>query len=148
MNKRKRQQKVLELIKEFDINTQEELCEKLCEAGFDTTQATVSRDINELELYKVLVPGKGYKYATTRGANASSKNIRVLRDSVLSVSDADRIVVIKTSAGMAMAAAAAIDSVGFPELVGSIAGDDTVICAVKDTGESETLEDKLRSMLF
>lgn len=148
MNKRKRQAKILELIKEYDITTQEELCLKLCEAGIDTTQATVSRDINDLELYKVAVPGKGYKYATTKGVATSSKNVRVLRDAVLSVSDADRIFVIKTSAGMAMAAAAAIDSMGFSELVGTIAGDDTVICAVKDVGESETLEDKLKSLLF
>lgn len=148
MNKRIRQGKILDIISTRNVETQEELCKLLNEHGFMATQATVSRDIRELDLYKVSVPGGGFKYDTSRGPVDNSKTARVLRDSVISIGEADKIVVIKTASGMAMAAAAAIDAMHLPQITGTIAGDDTIMCAIKCDGESEPQIQSLKALLL
>lgn len=148
MKKRDRQKKILELISTQNIETQEELCTLLNEQGFLATQATVSRDIKELELYKVSLQGGGFKYDVNRGPVDITKNSRVLKDSVLSIGEADKILVIKTSAGMAMGAAAALDAMHLPEITGTIAGDDTIMCAIKCDGELGPQIERLKELLL
>lgn len=148
MKKKIRQSKILEIIKSQNVETQERLCELLNEQGFAATQATVSRDIKELDLYKVSVHGGGFKYDTNKGPVDISKSSRVLKDSVLFVGEADKIIVIKTAAGMAMAAAAALDALNLPQITGTIAGDDTIMCAIKCDGESEPQIQSLKELLL
>ncbi len=137
--KRSRQNKILELIERYEIETQEDLAKRLLEAGFQVTQATVSRDIRELALTKVSGRNGKPKYAVTdHGGNPppaySNRYARVLQDGIMSVVQADNLVVIRTVSGMAMAVAAAVDALGIEEIAGSIAGDDTVMCAVRTAG--------------
>ena len=134
--KRSRQSKILELIDQYEIETQEELAKRLLEAGFQVTQATISRDIRELALTKVSGRNGKPKYAATEhGGNPppvySGRYARVLQDGITSIVQAGNLVVIRTVSGMAMAVAAAVDALGIEEIAGSIAGDDTVMCAVK-----------------
>lgn len=134
--KRLRQNQILELIEQYEIETQEDLCNRLLKAGFRVTQATISRDIRELALTKVAGKNGRPKYATMDygGSNPpvySERYARVLQDGMMSIAQADNLVVIKTVSGMAMAVAAAVDSMGIEEIVGSIAGDDTIMCAVR-----------------
>lgn len=128
-----RQSKILQLINEMDIETQEELANKLLENGFLVTQATVSRDIRDLKLTKVTVANGKQKYAVLpdKESNLSEKYIRVFRDGFVGMDRAENIIVLKTLTGMAMAVAAAIDALNFDEVVGCIAGDDTIFCAVR-----------------
>ena len=131
--KQKRQAKILSIIEQYDIETQDELLEKLAEAGFTTTQATISRDIREINLTKVAVAGGRQKY--TRGKSTSHESIesyrKVLSAGILSMVPAENLIVIKTVSGMAMAVAAALDNVEINGLLGSIAGDDTIFLAVR-----------------
>ena len=115
-----RHEKIIELIKEYDIDTQEELAARLNDAGFKVTQATVSRDIREMKLMKMARQDGGSKYGLVSSPNTadSEKYIRVLRDAYLSMDIAQNILVIKTTAGMANAAAAALDHISFQEIVG------------------------------
>ncbi len=142
--KKERQEKLISLITENNIETQEELCEALRSAGFDVTQATVSRDIKELSVTKV-PDGEGrQRYAPGRNPNGSEdKFVTILREAVNSLDNAGNLLVIKTASGMAMAVAAAVDSMNFPEIVGSIAGDDTIMCAVKTAEETEAIKRRL-----
>ena len=117
-------------------------------AGYNVTQATVSRDIKELGLIKTPASKGGQKYEAGSPVNENQRRfIRVLRDSVQSVDTAQNILVIKTGSGMAMAAAAALDNLRLPEVVGSIAGDDTIMAAVRTADETVLLMEKLRRML-
>ena len=126
-----RHAKIIELISQYDIETQEELAEYLNNAGFKVTQATVSRDIRDLKLTKVSVGGK-QKYIVHRPEEGmSEKYIRVLKDGYVSMDMAQNILVIKTVSGMAMAVAAALDAMKWNEVVGCIAGDDTIMCAIR-----------------
>lgn len=133
MVKQTRQAKILELIGQYEIETQEELAGRLADAGFQVTQATVSRDIRELFLTKVAGKNGRPKYAARDYAkhSYSDRYARVLADGMVSAAQADNLVVIRTVSGMAMAVAAAIDALGIEEIVGCIAGDDTIMCAVK-----------------
>ena len=146
--KLERHSKIVELIDKYDIETQEELAAYLNEEGFHVTQATVSRDIRELRLTKVQT-GKGrQKYALIHQQSPSDdKYIRILQDSFLSMDMAQNILVIRTVSGMAMAVGAAIDSLHFPEVVGCIAGDDTVMCAIRTLDDTIVLMDKLRKLI-
>ena len=131
--KQKRQAKILSIIEQYDIETQDELLEKLAEAGFTTTQATITRDIREINLTKVAVAGVRQKY--THGKSTSHESIesyrKVLSAGILSMVPAENLIVIKTVSGMAMAVAAALDNVEINGLLGSIAGDDTIFLAVR-----------------
>lgn len=148
--KSNRHTKIVELISKFDIDTQEELADRLNEEGFKVTQATVSRDIRELKLTKVPGSGGRQKYALLHQAgqkDMSEKYIRVLRDGFASMDMAQNILVIKTVSGMAMAVAAAIDAMNWHEIVGSIAGDDTVMCAIRSTNETKQVMDKIHKII-
>lgn len=144
-----RHSKIVELIGKYDIETQEELAGMLNQNGFNVTQATVSRDIRELKLYKISTGNGKQKYTVLKKneSNLSDKYIRVLRDGFVSVDMAQNILVIKTVSGMAMAVAAALDAISFQEIVGSIAGDDTVMCAVRTVDDTIVLMEKIRKLV-
>jgi transcriptional regulator of arginine metabolism len=146
--KNKRQQKILELIVRYEIGTQEELIERLKEVGFDVTQATVSRDIREMKLTKIETHGKLHYVALRESdEDVKEKYERVFRDGFISMDNAVNILVIKTVSGMAMAVAAALDSMHFNEIVGTIAGDDTIMCAVRSLDDVVNLMGKLRTII-
>ena len=146
--KNKRQKKILELIVRYEIGTQEELMEKLRESGFDVTQATVSRDIREMKLTKVETHGKLHYVAFREtDEDMKEKDERVFREGFISMDNAQNILVIKTVSGMAMAVAAELDSMEFNEIVGSIAGDDTIMCARRSLDDTINLMGKLRNIL-
>ena len=144
-----RQAKIIELIGRYDIETQEELAARLNAAGFKVTQATVSRDIRELKLMKVARHDGGSKYTimTAKDTPDSEKYIRVLREAFLSMDVAQNILVIKTSSGMANAAAAALDHMNLQEIVGSLAGDDTIACFSKTPEDTMALMNKIRKII-
>lgn len=132
--KGKRQEKILELIERYDIETQEELTRRLQEEGFSSTQGTISRDIRELKLTKVAGESGRQKYAPilTRDLRVSDKYRRVLSEAIVHMEGAGNLLVIKTVSGMAMACGAAIDSIAMKGVIGCIAGDDTLLCVIKD----------------
>ncbi len=144
--KSRRQTQIIELIGKYEIETQEELGSRLVEDGFPVTQATISRDIRELCLTKVPSSSGKQKYAiVSNGTPALTERFeRVLRDGMISMDQADNILVIKTVSGMAMAVAAAIDSIGIEEIVGSIAGDDTIMCAIRTADLVPAVMDRLK----
>ena len=143
--KLKRQSKIIELINKNDIETQEELARLLQEADFSVTQATISRDIRELKITKVM-DGKKQKYALLPDESpvVSEKLIRIFRDAVTHIDCSQNIIVIKTLDGMAMAVAAVLDSMENSEILGSIAGDDTVFCVIKSEKNAVKLIERLK----
>ena len=147
--KTKRQSKILELIRNNNIETQEELQAYLVKDGFAVTQATVSRDIREMKLTKISMEGGGQKYAALneKVENMSEKYVRVLRDGFVSMDVAQNILVIKTVSGMAGAVCASIDAMNIHEIVGSIAGDDTIMCAIRTTEDTVAIMKKLRRIV-
>ena len=144
-----RHAKIVELINKYDIDTQEELARRLKEAGFRVTQATVSRDIRELRLTKIAVNGGKQKYMVmnNQSSELDEKYLRILREGFLSMDMAQNILVIKTVSGMAMAVAAALDAMKWNEIVGCIAGDDTIMCAVRSVDDTIILMEKIRKLL-
>ena len=147
--KRQRHEVVVDLINKYDIETQEELAAYLKEEGFEVTQATVSRDIRELKMSKIATGNGKQKYIILKNddSHLGDKYIRVLRDGFVSMNMAQNILVIKTVQGMAMAVAAALDAMKFPEIVGCIAGDDTIMAAIKSTDETKVVIDKINEIL-
>lgn len=147
--KKTRHRKIIEIIEKYDVETQEDLAGYLKEAGFTVTQATVSRDIRELKLSKVPTGSGRQKYVVLRqdDSHLGDKYIRVLRDGFASMDMAQNILVVKTVSGMAMAVAAALDALKFPEVVGCIAGDDTIMVAVRTVEETQELMDKIHVMI-
>ena len=147
--KTRRQAKILELIQRNDVETQEELSAYLVREGFQVTQATVSRDIRELKLTKIAMDNGKQKYAVITDADSGmmEKYARVLREGFISMDLAKNIVAIKTVSGMAGAVCAAIDAMKFQEMVGSIAGDDTIICIIRDDEEAVKIMKKLRKIV-
>ena len=147
--KKNRQGRILQLIQEENIETQEELADRLSEEGYVVTQATVSRDIRELKIGKIPSGNGKQKYAVLMhdDAHLADKYIRVLRNGFISMDNAQNILVIKTVAGMAMAVAAAVDAMKLKEVVGSIAGDDTIMVAIRTTQETQVVMEKIREML-
>ncbi len=139
----------MSIIEQNDIETQEELAGKLRDMGIVVTQATVSRDIKELRLLKVLSGTGGYKYATADKAEhgLSERFVRMFRDSVLSINFAGNIVVVKTLAGSANAAAEAIDSMHLPEILGTMAGDNTILVIVQNEAEAAQAVKRFQDML-
>ncbi|MGN9056281.1 arginine repressor [Bariatricus sp. HCP28S3_A7] len=144
-----RHAKIVELINKYRIETQEELAERLNQVGFHVTQATVSRDIRDLKLTKVPAENGKQKYAVLESGNTAmgEKYIRILRDGFVSMDMAQNILVIKTVSGMAMAVGAALDAMKWTELVGCIAGDDTVMCAVRSVDDTILLMEKIKKLL-
>ena len=147
--KKSRHEKIKELVEQYEIETQEELANRLKEAGYHVTQATVSRDIRELKLSKIS-GGDGRQRYTILPHNdhyLSDKYIRVLKDGFVSMDMAQNILVIKTVAGMAMAVCAALDAMQWHEIVGTIAGDDTIMCAVRTVDDTVKLMEKLKKIV-
>jgi transcriptional regulator of arginine metabolism len=144
-----RQSKIIELINKYDIETQEELADRLMKDGYNVTQATVSRDIRELKLTKVAVDGGRQKYIVLQKTEPgmSEKYTRVLRDGFVSMDMAQNILVIKTVPGMAMAVAAALDALQMNSIVGCIAGDDTIMCAIRSSEETVLVMERLSKLL-
>ena len=143
--KKKRQDKIREIIETQDIETQEELADALRAAGFTVTQATVSRDIREMGLTKQTARSGKQKYVQSGASSPalSEKYSHVLRTGFVHVEQAMNILVIKTVSGMAMAVAAAVDDMKFPEVAGCIAGDDTVMAVVKTVEEATAVKERL-----
>lgn len=147
--KKTRQKKIQEIIEKYDVETQEELANYLKKAGFEVTQATISRDIRQMQLSK-LPAGNGkqrYVVCSVDDTHLGDKYIRVLRDGFASMDMAGNILVVKTVSGMAMAVAAALDAMHFQEIVGCIAGDDTIMVAVRTVEDNHLLMDKIKNLL-
>lgn len=143
--KKRRQGKIIEIIRKYNVGTQEELADRLREEGFAVTQATVSRDIREMKLSKMPAENGGQKYVfLEQGSRMENKYVHVLREAFMGAEAAQNILVVRTVSGMAMAVAAALDALRFPEIVGCIAGDDTIFVAVHTVEESESLAEKVR----
>lgn len=149
--KNTRHSKIIEIIKNENIETQEELKNRLMQEGFNVTQATVSRDIKQLKLIKIPLEGgahTGQKYAIHRAeGQVAEKYVRVLKDGFVSMDMAQNILVIKTVSGMAMAVAAALDALKLPEIVGCIAGDDTIMCAIRSVDDTYLVMDELSELV-
>ena len=140
---------ILDIIAHNNIETQEELAEHLQKLGINVTQATVSRDIKELRLLKVLSEDGGYKYATAEHAEAgiSERFIRIFSESVLSMASANNLIVIKTLTASANAAAEAIDSLKWPEILGTLAGDNTILVIVQSDDDVESVLNRFKTLI-
>ena len=147
--KYKRHSEIIKIVNAYNIETQDELIEKLKDRGFDVTQATVSRDIRELKLTKVAAGHNAYKYAVpSHDARVyTSKYQYIVRETIINVEAACNIIVLKTLPGMAQAAAAAIDAFGWNEVVGSIAGDDTIFIVMRTPEKAEEYSDNIKNIL-
>ena len=147
--KTSRHAKILELIQKNDIETQEELSAQLEKEGYHVTQATVSRDIRELKLTKVALNSGRQKYVALNetSEDLTGKYTRVFREGFVSMDMAQNILIVKTVSGMAMPVAAALDHMDCHEIVGSIAGDDTIMCAVRTVDDTVSLMGRLRKLL-
>lgn len=140
---------ILEIIEEKDIETQEELAEELKRRGMKVTQATVSRDIKELRLLKVLADHGGYKYATVERAEKgmSDRFVRILTESVVGVDAVNNLIVVRTLSGSGNAAGQAIDSMKWSEVLGTIAGDDTLLIIARSDEAVETLMARFNTLI-
>ena len=147
--KRNRHDKIIEIIASNVVETQEQLASLLKEAGYDVTQATVSRDIRQMKLTKQATEEGKYKYVYTNADSdvMQDKYVSVLRAGFASMDVAQNLLVIKTVSGMAMALATAIDALEFPEIVGCIAGDDTIMIAIKTSDEAVKVMEELRTLM-
>ena len=148
--KNDRQKKIIELVENRCIETQEQLLAELNDAGFRTTQATISRDIKQLRIIKELGPDGVYRYSTTPKPvehTFSAKLNLIFRQCITSVDYAQNMIVIKTMPGLANGAAAALDGMEVPYLVGSLAGDDTVLLVLRDNAAAAEFADEIKEML-
>ncbi len=148
--KNKRQAAILELLNSRDIRTQHELAEALLSMGYMVTQSTVSRDIREMRLVKVASSGGGYKYAPPgqNGREINERLIRILRDSLQAVDFAGHMVVVKTLSGSANSAAEALDSMNWQEIIGSIAGDNTIFLVARREEDAARIAEKIRNIAW
>ena len=141
--KSERQQAILQLVRTKDIFTQEELMDALAKAGFPAAQATVSRDIRELRLTKEPTD-QGLKYIVPAAKEEPIHPLlRIFRDGLVSMDYAGNMLVLHTLSGMAMAVALALDEMKLPEILGSVAGDDVVICVIRSESQAAALVEKL-----
>lgn len=147
--KKTRQTKIIEIIENNIIETQEELAEALKREGYEVTQSTVSRDIRQLRLTKAATGDGRQKYTimSKEQVDLGDKYIRVLREGFVSMDNAQNILVIRTVSGMAMAVAAAIDAMHLKEVVGCIAGDDTIMAAIKTVEDTQIIMEKIKAFL-
>ncbi len=150
MSKKLRHNAIIKLINEQVIETQGQLTQKLIEMGYDVTQATVSRDIKELRLVKIADYADRYRYATPGHkdeADVRSRYIGVLKHGAVSLRVAMNLVVVKTIAGSAQGCAMAIETLGFEDIIGVIAGDDTLFIALASEDEAKSLVEKLEEVI-
>lgn len=148
--KARRQLKIQELIAKKNIQTQEELAERLGEEGFDVTQATVSRDIKELGLIKVPTPDDDYRYAVpgeTHQFNRNERLKRLLQETVIKVVDSENIVLVRTIPGNAHALASLLDNSNWNEVIGTVAGDDTILLVIKPKEAAEVISKRLTDLM-
>ena len=140
---------ILNIIEKLEIETQEELAEELRKAGFNVTQATVSRDIKELNLIKILSKSGKYKYSSisSRNVEMMDRHVKVFAGSVLRIDFSGNIIVMKTIPGAAQGAAAAIDTMDLTDVVGCIAGDDTIFVVVRGTKKTLEVVEKLTKLI-
>ena len=150
--KTRRQARILELIKEHDIETQSDLLEMLKKDGYHVTQATVSRDIRELNLTKTFSADGRQQYVRFVGENKpavkGANQNALIKMSVISVDSARNLIVIKTRVGMASAVGSAVDAMNVPEMLGSIAGDDTLMCVMRTDNDALELVKKIKKALI
>ena len=147
--KTKRQALILSIISEYEIETQDELAAKLEQKGIKVTQATISRDIKELSLIKVPGSNDGYKYAVASQSEeiTADRHLRIFRDTVTAINDAGNLIVLKTISASAQAAAEIVDNLSWPEIVGTIAGDNTVLVIVKNIEDVSEVIARFNSLL-
>ena len=147
--KTKRQRKIIELITERNVETQDELAALLEKEGFTVTQATISRDIRELNLTKSVSPDGGQKYSIAVSALGGiyGKYLRVLSDGILKMEIAENFLVIKTVSGIAMAVGAAVDAMSIENVVGCIAGDDTIMCIIKTQEDAPVVKARIEEAI-
>ncbi len=150
MYRNARQAKILEIINGQEIETQEELCRELNKLSFNVTQATVSRDIKDLKLYKVAGTKKKYKYTCLNGAHEelSPRMITLFRECVISINYANNIIIIKTMRGNGQSGGSFVDSLQIKEILGCVAGDDTVVVVVDSNENTPIVAEKLKEYLF
>ena len=146
--KSRRQDEIIRLISAGDIETQEELASELRKLGYKVTQATISRDIRELHLIKVASKGGGFKYAKPEKHEiaVSERLARILTDSMVRVDFSGNIIVVNTISGSANVAAEALDNLGWPEILGTIAGDNTIFIVVKNDADTEEISERIRNL--
>lgn len=144
-----RQVAILDIIEKRDVETQEELADALRDRGIKVTQATVSRDIKELRLLKVLTPAGVYKYATADKAEngLTERFIRILTESVLSVASSNNLIVVKTLSGSANVAAEALDSLHWPEILGTLAGDNTILLIIRSNEDVPGVTARIKELM-
>jgi len=149
MTRTRRQSKILEVISGVEIETQEDLVKLLNDEGLKITQATISRDIKELGLIKVLGSNKKYKYVYVDSGEQkiSTKLLNMLRESVISIRTAMNMIVIKTLSGSANTAGMAVDKLNYQEVVGSVAGDDTLLIILESAEDAALIKDKLSQII-
>ena len=147
MSKKERLLAINNIINEFEVDTQEELTERLNAMGFNVSQATVSRDINELNIVKVEGENKKFKYKTVEtNLCLSPKIVDLFKQITLSIACANNLIVIKTLAGNASSAGMAFDEMKFPQVLGTVAGDDTLLVIAKTNSDAEIIMKKLRTL--
>lgn len=148
MDKQKRQQILLDIVTKMEVDTQEEIIKALNDQGLNVTQATISRDIKEMGLVKTSGRTKKYKYAQVSEVHKdSAKLLSLFKAAVVSITRAQNIVVVKTIIGNASAVAASIDAQHIQEVIGTLAGDDTVMVVVKDNADAEYVVNELNRLL-
>lgn len=145
--KKQRLGKILEIIENNDIETQDDILNALITQGFNVTQATISRDINKLRLVKTLTPQGKYKYTTIAGDGAKPGYATTTLGAIRDIKSAENIVIVHTYSGMASGVAATLDAFDFVEVAGTIAGDDTIFIALKNRGLCDTFIEKLNKMI-
>ncbi len=148
--KNTRHSRILEIISENVIETQDELIARLRENGYPVTQATVSRDIKQLGLIKTATKNGGYKYTVAKNDSSGNENKlkTIMHETITSAQSAENIVVVKTFSGMANAAAAAVDSLAGDTILGSIAGDDTIFIVVRNTADAEAFTEYIKDIII
>lgn len=148
MSKNSRHQAIIDIINEYDVSTQEELTDRLIKRGFDVSQATVSRDINELNLVKSEGVNKKYKYTKIeRGEkDISPQIISLFKQITVSIESANNLIVVKTLSGNASAAGMAVDEMKFSQVIGTVAGDDTLLVVTKTNADAELIVKGLRTL--
>ena len=148
--KAERQEAIRNILNEQEIQTQEELAEALRKRGFSVTQATVSRDIREMRLIKLSRANGGYQYGIQEGntdIGSNERMIRMLRECMLSVESSGQMIVIKTLSGSANTAAEALDSMDMPDILGSIAGDNTIFLVARAEEKASMIAERVRNLM-
>lgn len=149
MQRSLRQQKILEIISSKEIDTQEELCDELIKASFNVTQATISRDIKDLKLYKVAGTKKKYKYASFDNYvdSVTNRMTNLFKGCVLSIKYSNNLILVKTMRGNGSTVGVFVDSLQINEIIGSVAGDDTLLIVVDSNENTQNVVDMLKDYL-